>query len=361
MELSDNQTASVIEKRMLSNVSESFDRREGSLIYDATAPASIELAEAYIMMDTILEQTFATTASREYLILRAAEFNIVPEEATYAIAKAQFNMAVPIGSRFNSGSLNFAVTALVDDTEHTYLMTCETAGTEGNKYTGKITPITTVNGLTSAEIISIEVPGEDDEDTEVFRKRYFAALKSQAYGGNGADYKEKCLAQNGVGGVKVYRCWNGGGTVKCVIQNTEYGAASNTLVGDVQEVLDPNSQGKGYGLAPIGHTVTVASVSELKINVSATLTLQSGYDIEDYQSKVETAIQSYLLAVAEGWGDLDENESLVVRVSGIETAILAITGIVDIIDTMVNGSTTRIALGVDDVPIMGDVTLKKEA
>ncbi len=72
----EEQTSETIEKRLLANIPDTVDKREGSIAYDATAPASIELAEAYIMMDAIMQETFATTASRENLIKRASEFNI---------------------------------------------------------------------------------------------------------------------------------------------------------------------------------------------------------------------------------------------------------------------------------------------
>ena len=39
----EDQTSSVIEKRMLDAVSPAVDKREGSIIHDATAPVSIEL------------------------------------------------------------------------------------------------------------------------------------------------------------------------------------------------------------------------------------------------------------------------------------------------------------------------------
>ena len=157
------------------------------------------------MADTILKQTFATTADREYLILRAAEFNIVPNDATYAVVKAVFNEAVSIGSRFNSGTINFAVTELLDDKTHSYSMTCETAGTVGNSCVGSITPIGNISGLTSAAITELITPAEDAEDTDAFRTRYFKALKSQADGGNGGDDPETEGALPGGGGARVYR------------------------------------------------------------------------------------------------------------------------------------------------------------
>lgn len=148
-------TANRIEKRMLDRVKDEFDRREGSVIYDATAPASVEFAELYILADVILKQAFATTADREFLILRAAEFNIYPEPATQGEFEAQFNMEVPIGSRFNYNEYNFVVTELIDDTEHKYKIKCEQYGRTPNATTGDITPIQGINGLTSAKILKI--------------------------------------------------------------------------------------------------------------------------------------------------------------------------------------------------------------
>ena len=92
----ENMTFDKLEKRMLARVRSTFDKREGSIIYDATAPAALELAEAYIMARVILRQTFATTADREFLTLRAAEFNIYPEAATPAEVLGQFDIPVPL-------------------------------------------------------------------------------------------------------------------------------------------------------------------------------------------------------------------------------------------------------------------------
>lgn len=93
---------------------------------------------------------------------------------------------------------------------------------------------------------------------ERFRRRYFDSLNSQAFGGNIADYREKVNGISGVGGVKVYPAWNGGGTVKLVIIGSDYGVPSDELIRAVKDTIDPEvDAGKGYGLAPIGHVVTV--------------------------------------------------------------------------------------------------------
>ena len=50
---------------ILSNVSNDFDKRQGSGIYDAIAPFCAELAQTYISLDLFLNERFCDTASRK--------------------------------------------------------------------------------------------------------------------------------------------------------------------------------------------------------------------------------------------------------------------------------------------------------
>jgi uncharacterized phage protein gp47/JayE len=52
-------TYEVILQRMLDRVPDTIDKREGSVIYDALAPAAVELQLMYIELDTILKLAFA--------------------------------------------------------------------------------------------------------------------------------------------------------------------------------------------------------------------------------------------------------------------------------------------------------------
>lgn len=54
------------------------------------------------------------------MILRAADRNMAPYPATAAVFRAEFNIEVPVGTRFSCQDLNFRVTARMDaerDTE----------------------------------------------------------------------------------------------------------------------------------------------------------------------------------------------------------------------------------------------------
>lgn len=354
----ENQTPEAIEKRLLANIPDTIDKREGSIAYDATAPAAIEIAEAYIMLDAIYKEAFATTASRENLIKRASEFNITPTAATYAVVKGEFNEAVPIGSTFMSGNVPFTVTRLLNDQTHTYRLVCGTAGTAGNYCAGTIRPMATITGLTSAKITDIITPGEAEEDTEAFRTRYFNALKSQAYGGNGADYKEKVLALDGVGGVKVYRCPNGAGTVGLTIVDSEYAIPSNEFIAELQETIDPVSDaGKGYGIAPIGHTVTVSAAAAASIAIVATITPAGSATIDDLKPNITTAINDYFTELIQKWCTQSEKEYITIYTSAVLVKLLEVSGVEDVSNLTLNGDAIKVVLASDAVPVLSSLTL----
>lgn len=360
-------TYEVILKRMLDRVTENakkqnlaIDTREGSMIFYALAPAAVELQNMYIELDTILNESFADTQTREYLKRRCAERGIYVQPATKAIRRGVFNIDVPIGSRFSLNTLNYVVVEKIDDNIiGEFRLECETPGEIGNYESGTLIPIEHIEGLTMAELIDVLiVPGEDEEDTEHLRQRYFDSLDSQAYGGNIADYKEKVNAINGVGGVKVYPVWKGGGTVRLVIINTEYEAPSSLLIYEVQTAIDPvQNQGKGVGVAPIGHIVTVDGCEEEVVNITTEVEYEEGWDWEAIKPYVEETIDEYFKELAKEW---DSSNNLIVRIAHLETRLLSLAGISDIANTRLNEFDKNLTLGADSIPLRGGITFVRK-
>ncbi len=350
----ENNTYQVILERMLARVPEEFDKREGSILYDALAPAAAELQMAYIGLESVFREMFADTASRDCLIRRAAERGISPYPATHAILKGIFtpvSVAVPVGARFRCGGNTYHTTAKEVDGE--YRMECEEVGEAGNLPSGELIPIDYIEGLEGGRLAGILIPGEDEEETENLRKRYFASLESQAFGGNVADYKAKVAAILGVGGVKVYPAFAGGGTVKLVVVSSEYGIPSDALIESVQEAVDPPpDQGKGYGIAPIGHKVTILPVSGTIIDLGFELVYQDGYGFENVKNSIGAAVEAYFDELNRTWAD---SEGLVIRVSRLEGRILDIAGILDVTETRLNGQGQNMVLGKDEIAIKGEI------
>lgn len=342
-------TYEAILRDALARVPADMDTREGSIIYDAIAPACAELAQAYIALDNVLNQTFADTSTGEYLERRTGEHGITREPATYAVVRATFEPSDVdvMDKRFSCGEYNYRVTSR--DAKG-YLLTCETAGASTNGNTGTLIPIEYVQGLKVASITSIEKPAEDEETDTHLRARFYASLRDTAFGGNIADYKEKVHKLEGVGGVKVTPVWNGGGTVLLTIQASDYSVPSEYLVNEVQQQIDPSNDASGVGIAPIGHIVTVKGATSVPINVSTTLTYADGWSYEQAKIFIDETIDKYLLELRQDW---ENNDTTIVRLSMIESRLLDCDGIIDVENTTLNGSDHNLQLGKYELPVRG--------
>lgn len=343
----------VILDRMLDRVSEDYpelDTREGSLIYNAFASAALELAIAYTEMDNVLNESFVDTASREYILRKCEEMGIdlTMFDATYGVHRGEFDVEVPIGSRWNCDVYNYEVTKyLNNDTGfYAYELKCETEGIEPNNTVGELTPIDSIPpGLTYSRLMECVIEGEDESSDDHIREIYYNQIKNTSADGNVAQYMNWCESYPGIGGYKVTQLWNGPNTVKVSILNTSNTIASETLVNDFQEYLDPNVTGMGDGVAPIGAFVTVTTATELPIDITATVTLAEGYTDE---SVINAKIVEYFSSIA--------FKQDILSYMQLGAAILDVEGVRFIKDLTINGETKDIELGDEEIPILGETT-----
>ena len=364
---------------MLDRVPDTYDKRDTAPIPTALGPAAWALEGFYLSLNQVQQQAFIQTAQGQSLDYLAVIAGLTRYPASAAVRLGVFNAEIAVGARFSTingeNSINFICTATAtvsDPTEgfYYYQLTAETPGTIGNEYTGPILPIQTIPGLTSAEITDILIPGDDTETDEAFRERIIEALNERPFGGNIAAYKQYVGGIDGVGSVQVYPTWNGGGTVKCSILGADFLAASPTLVENVQTAIDPIvNQGQGLGYAPIGAQVTITTPTTVSINVTATLLLAPGYNIEQVQPLVQQQIENYLLSVRQEW---DTNVSATgvqyaanVYVSRVISAIVNATGVVNVQSLTLNGENQDISLTetgtTQEIPILGAVNLSAQS
>lgn len=341
-------------QRCLDRIPNTIDKRQGSIIYDALAPCCVELAQMYIELSGIYDQVFIDTAVGEALDKLVEQNGVKRKDATYALRKGEFNMVVPVGNRFSDGENTYIVIENIAGTNNSILR-CEQAGAVGNSYYGSLTPITYLQGLTKAELTDIIDMGNDIESDEDLRVRYMESVTAPQFGGNVSDYQNKVKSLTGVGGCKVIPIWNGGGTVKLIITNSQGGVPTSSLVNDVQEAVDPNQDQQGLGIAPIGHIVTVEGAAAKKIAVSATFTLESGVDPTDIQDSVNNVVDNYFKSLSINW---DKEDNLIARISQLETRLLGVAGVLDITNTKMNNSSSNLSLQSNEIPVrQGDVVI----
>lgn len=397
----ENITFETILQRMLDRIPNTLDKREGAVIYDALAPAAMELKLAYIEFDQILNESFADTASRDFLIKRCGERGIIPKAATNAVLQGEFTPTTIdlIGQRFSLNKLNYTVIDKITDGK--YQVQCETPGIVGNQYLGTIIPIDYIEGLETAELTDVLIPGEDEESTESLKEKYFASFDENAFGGNRKDYTDKAKSITGVGGVKITRVWNGnihpanmipneavinwynsiintldsdvktwltsvftaaiqrmltvGGTVLITITDADdFSTASDILINTVREIFDPSKNvGEGYGLAPIGHVVSVNTADEALIDIITNITFTDGYDWSRLESDIVAAVQEYMFELRKDW---ENQNNLIVRIAQIETRLMQIEGIIDVTGTTINGHSDNLQLNGNEIPIFNSIS-----
>lgn len=397
----EKETYEAILERMLNRASDKLDKRPSSVIYDTHSSTAIEFQNLYIELEYLIQNSYGDTAAREFLILLAKDRGLTPETASKAVLKGEFTPANidMTGKRFNIGDINYVV--LNQITSGQYEVQCETAGVIGNQYLGDMIPMDYIDGLQTAQLTEILIPGEDDEDTEVFRQRYFDSFNEQSFAGNRAAYLETVRKIDGVGDLKVTRVWNGdirpaemipstkvttwfnsvvggldaevaawlsavymasyekkltvGGTVLITVVNSlDFGKATDVLLNKIQTELDPvENAGEGVGLAPIGHVVSVKSADPVQVYIKTTVAFNEGYSWSNTKTLIQEAVDSYLLELRKEWAD---SSNIVVRVSQVETRILGVKGVLDVTNTKINDSENNLALTKYQIPVLGGVS-----
>lgn len=372
-------TAKAIERDMLSQVRETIDTREGSMVQTAVGPAAWYLEGVYMLLAKMQDNAYAETAVGESLDLIVRERGLTRKLATPAVRKGTFNTPIMSGAQFKtingSDSVIFVCGRLLSktDEDYVYAMTCGTVGVIGNSYVGNLLPVTAVPGLTSALLGDIIAAGTEDETNEALRVRYFETFNVPAFGGNIQAYRNEILAIEGVGAVQVYPAWQGGGTVLCSVLGDDYRPALPAIVQAVQNAICPPEDGRtgpspnGYGMAPIGAAVTITTATPLILDIACDIQFLGGVQDgeETYRAEIEQRIREYLDTVTGSWGTPLKSHkveyAVTVYVSRIIYAILDIADIANVTNITINGEMkdlylTETAL-LQQIPELGTVVI----
>lgn len=364
-------------RKMLDAVPDNIDKREGSIIYDALAPAALVMGQQSLDMANVIKETYIKTASGEFLDYRAIEHGTSRYPATQTEAKAKVLNDkkeplnnVQIGDKFASigdSPIFYAVTKVNDDL--TVELTAEVKGSSANSYIGQILPVTPNDLLSWAEITEITAPARDVESDNHLRARLLSSQSWIAYGGNVADYLDMTSKIDEVGAAQIYPTWNGGGTVKVVILNNNLMPASASLVQKVKNTLDPeDKQAEGYGLAPIDHAVTVTAPEELIVNVDISVKLDDTKVTRYVKDSITKAVEGYFQSLRKDWADINQKlgrgyQETIYR-SKILSQVMLTEGVVNAKLPSLNGRDADIDLVFNNsksqLPVVGTVTINEQ-
>lgn len=340
-------TKEEIIQRMFGQISNDYDKSEGSFIYDAVVSVATALEDGYIEIETILEKAFADTAYDEYLDKITNELGVFRKPAIKASTTLTITgidgTIIPVGARFFVDSIYFTSTEskTIANGTAAILVECEQPGADGNVPANSIVNFEPILGL---ESVTNQLPvtnGVNKETDSELRTRYFEKTKTPATSGNLQDYLNWCKEVPGIGDAKVFPLWAGNGTVKCVIINSNKRAVEQSLL----DTVISNVESK----RPVGATVTIESATEFPIDVSVTVTLSPGADLVTTTELIANTLTEYLKEVA--------FQMSYVSYAVIGSKIIELEEVQDYTDLLLNGLSTNIPIGNTDVAVVGTVAV----
>ena len=124
-----------------------------------------------------------------------------------------------------------------NDGSVTVRIVCDSAGVKGNVEKGKINrfPVT-IQGLISVTNEISTTGGSDKESDVELRKRFTEYVSHPITSGNKWQYISWAKSVDGVGDAKCLPLWNGAGTVKVIIVDSEKQLAGSELINKVQSL-----------------------------------------------------------------------------------------------------------------------------
>lgn len=347
-------------QKMLDAVPEDIDKREGSIIYDALAPAAMVSAIQSLDLANIVKETYIKTAEGEFLDYRAVEHNTSRYPATNTEVKAVITdddnnrLKVNIGDKFSSvGDVPIFYTVTKINQDLTVEMQADEVGTRPNPYIGQVLPVTPNDLVNRAEIIEIIAPARDVETDDHLRERLLNSKSYIAYGGNIADYLDMASNISEIGATQVYPVWDGPGTVKLVILDNDLKPATKELCQKVKEIIDPaDNESLGVGLAPIDHKVTVVAPTIKDVSVKLMLKFDSMHDEEEVKEEVTKTVNDYFDNLRKNWPKINQiigrGYQLTVYRSKLLSQIMLIDGVVDSQLPILNGKNEDVPLTFTD-------------
>lgn len=328
-----------------------YQIQEGSFLHDAFAPVAVELDTLTdVTLPAALDAHMPDTATASDLDRVALAYGVTRKAAAFAVGAVTFTGAegteiaryVPVSTQAGFVFLTDTQAVIPASGTVTVPVTAAQAGSRGNVPDGAVTvlPIA-VAGAASVTNSQPMSGGTDAEKDDSLRERLLLRIQLPSASGTPSDYVRWAREVQGVADARCVGLWAGPGTVKVII------------AGDGMELADTQTLGRCADyiaiMRPIGAQVTVASVSAVMVNITATVSLAVGYTLAGLTAAFSEAVQAYFKDQA-----FSSNYLSYARVGAL---LLSVDGVTDYSGLTLNGQAANVALSDEQVPTLGTVVL----
>lgn len=344
-----DQTFEVIKERLLTDPNTQktgLATNEGSFLDNIFAAKAADEAKLYMAMSYIFDLVFIEDSCDEFLDKRVNEFGVYRKAGEFSAGKVQFSgdkKLIPAGTVLVANNLEYRTLEDIDlSAEEIEKDTSIVEASEvGYKYNIPVDTVfeiadSSLEGVVAKAIQSFEA-GRDTETDAELKERFYDTQRNNATSGNTTHYRQWALEVPGVYDAKVTPLWQGAGTVKVAIAGKDNKPCTPEIVKSCEDYIE--------SVRPIGSTVTVSTIKEKKITVSATVTLNNA-SLEDAKIEATDNILNYLSKV--------DKEVMFVKIEG---AIAVCDSILNLEDVKINGATNNVSITEDEAIVLEAVNL----
>ncbi len=319
---------------------------EGTFEYDVFSSNAIEFMKTYVELGELYKVAFADTSYGDFLTMRAKEAGIVRKKATHAagVVTVKGHGVLPQGSQFSTADgvlFETLETVTINSSQDVTVQAVET-GNIGNVAPNTINTIPMsipgINSVTNKKPIK---DGFEEENDDNLRERYLLHVRYPGTSGNKMHYYEWAMSVPGVGGAKIIPTWNGPGTVKVIIINSEFKQASTELIRLVRDYIE--------SVRPMGAMVTVVSAVPKVINVTATI---EGKNFA--LDKFKKMMANYLIDLEKSV--INDSASSKLSIAKVGSFIID-AGAIDYQNLRINNNDKSIVINNEDLPTLGEVNM----
>lgn len=327
------------------------DIREGSYANTLVSVVAYQLFKMYQQFPGLLSMVFPDENSGEYIDKNAAQIGMVRAAGKKAAVTITFTGAegtcIPVGTALYAPEVGLQYVTVEDATitDSTATVQAEAAeiGADYNLPAGYITSMyINVAGVLSVCNHEAATGGVDEESDADFYARYHLRRTLPITSGNKNHYIAWATEVTGVAYANCLPLWNGNGTVKVVIAGADRGPVDETIRSACAAHIEDER--------PVGATVTVVSVAEREIPLTAAVTLTEGYTTEQVGDQLSAAVNELLKKQTFG-------EQVTIPFSRFLACLLQCPGVADYNAFTVDGGTTAVTIEAEDTSVVGTVTV----
>ena len=339
---------SEIMNELKSRYGERTAKTEGGFAWDCLSSNALEFEQTEKELAEIVRNSFANSADAEYLELRCGEMGIYRKAGKSAVGKLTV---------YGEGTIRAGNIFSTEDNVH-FLATEETAvkgkaeipitaeeiGSIGNVEAGTIKRIPfSIPGIGSCINEAATFDGYDVETDEELRDRYLDHVRHYVNSGSPANYIDTVMNVVGVGTCRVWRCWNGSGTVKVIVADGNLEAANVELLKRVYEAVE--------NTRPVGAIVSVVSAEILPVEITADI--YGNFDEETFFELVAKYFVKLTKETALDYNQMtnySENGNAGEISAAMINALMINSGAADVQNLQINKQSGNIKMNIEQVP-----------